>query len=407
MRLFPIITALLVVAGLFMLVFQRDTLDEAAGVTPAAELSETSDAPTADPAISVVALKSVARQIDTPIILRGRTEANRRVDLRAETSGQVISDKLPKGATVAAGDVICRLDPGTREASLAEAKARLAEARARAPEAEARAIEAKARLDEAQINLTAAEKLAQGGFASDTRVANARAAVEAARAGTIATQSGAASSEASIQSAEAAVAAATREIERLNIRASFAGELETDSADIGTLLQPGSACATLVQYDPVRVVGNVSELTVDLLQPGLAAGIKLASGRVLEGAVSFVADTADPVTRTFRVDVDVAPMTDGPLVRAGQTAEVIITGNGLKAHLLPQSALTLDDGGQLGVRIAHADKTAGFAPVTMIRDTVDGVWVTGLEETTDVIVVGHHYVVDGVALDVTYREPGA
>ena len=410
MRLFPIITAILVVAGLFMLVFQRDTLETAAGSPEAPTAVQTQAVDDTEEAsskgVSVVALRSVAREIEMPVLLRGRTEANRRVELRAETTGQVISTKIAKGSHVEAGDVLCRLDAGTREASLAEATARLAEAKARAPEAEARVIEAQARLDEATFNLTAATKLSAGGFASDTRVANTKASVETARAGFIAAQSGAASSGAMIQSAEAAVAAAEREIERLDIRAPFPGTLETDSADIGTLLQPGGVCATLVQYDPARVVGNVSELQVDQLRTGLAANVRLASGGALTGVVTFVADTADPVTRTFRVDVEVTQDQGAPVVRAGQTAEVVITGNGLPAHLLPQSALTLDDNGRLGVRIVTKDKLTGFAPVSMVRDSVDGVWVTGLADTADVIVIGHHYVTDGVAVEPTYQEPG-
>lgn len=407
MRLFPILTALLVVAGLFMLVFQRDTLDEVAGVADTSDIAaETEAGADNQTGLSVVVLKSTAREIETPIVIRGRTEATRRVELRAETSGQVVSDKLAKGSTVAKGDVMCRLDPGTRDASLAEAKARLAEAKARAPEAEARVIEAQARLDEATINLTAAEKLSEGGFASDTRVANARAGVETARAGVISARSGAASSDAAIQSASAAVAGAEREIERLEIRAPFAGELETDTADIGTLLQPGALCVTLVQYDPVRVVGFVSELLVDQLSTELIANVRLASGRTLQGSVTFVADTADPATRTFRVDVEMLPTQGGIPVRAGQTAEIVVTGQGTVAHLLPQSALTLNDDGSLGVRVALEDNTAGFMPVTVVRDSLQGVWVTGLGDAADVIIIGHHYVTDGSALAITYQETG-
>ncbi|GHE86701.1 hemolysin D [Aliiroseovarius zhejiangensis] len=411
MRLFPILTAIIVVAGLYLLVFQRDTLETAAG-TPPTEAGADSAAPTgettsqADRGVSVVALRSTARAIEMPVLLRGRTEANRRVELRSETTGQVISAKIAKGSTVDEGDILCQLDAGTREASLAEATARLAEARARAPEADARVIEAQARLDEAMFNLTAATKLSEGGFASDTRVANTRAAVEAARAAFVAAQSGAASSAAAIQSAEAAVAAAEREIERLDIRAPFPGTLETDTADLGTLMQPGAVCATVVQYDPVRVVGYVSELQVDKLTTGLPAEVRLAAGAELTGHVTFVADTADPITRTFRVEVQITRPDDAAIIRAGQTAEVVITGNGLQAHLVPQSALTLDDDGQLGVRIVADGGVAGFAPVTMVRDSNDGVWITGLPATAEVIVVGHHYVSDGVALDLTYREPG-
>jgi multidrug efflux system membrane fusion protein len=75
--------------------------------------------------------------------------------------------------------------------------------------------------------------------------------------------------------------------------------------------------------------------------------------------------------------------------------------------LLPASALTLDDAGRLGVRTVSADNRAAFMPVTLQRDTVDGVWVEGLPETVDVIVVGQEFVIDGVALEVTFKNAPA
>ena len=92
------------------------------------------------------------------------------------------------GVSVEEGAELCRLDPGTREAMVGEAKARLAEAvarkteaEARAPETRARLAEAEARLEEALTNENAAVKLSEGGFASDTRVKSSQAAVAAAR----------------------------------------------------------------------------------------------------------------------------------------------------------------------------------------------------------------------------------
>ncbi len=274
MRLVPLLTALVVVSALFMLVFQREAVLEYARKAGSGTEMTTggADAPTDDTdaeadadtdatetdaprGVSVVAIPSQAREIDSAVLLRGRTEATRQLALMAETSGQVISEPLRKGAFVEAGQTMCRLDPGTREASLAEAQARLAEARAQAPQTAARVTEAQARLDEAMINLNAAEKLSEGGFASDTRVASARAAVEAARAGVVAAESGKASQAAAIQSAQAAVAAAQREIGRLEITAPFAGHLESDTAELGSLMQPGALCATIVQLDPIKLVG--------------------------------------------------------------------------------------------------------------------------------------------------------
>ncbi|MDA5094362.1 efflux RND transporter periplasmic adaptor subunit [Aliiroseovarius sp. KMU-50] len=410
MRLFPILAAVTVICLLYLVIFQREALLEGLGTSPA-EQNEAVERPAAnsdvgnDAGVSVVAIHSQARQIEGAVLVRGRTEASRRVVIRSETSGQVTSNRLNKGGLVKTGDILCHLDQGTREAGLAEASARLAEARAREPEAEARVIEAKARLDEALINLNAAEKLSEGGFASDSRVANARASVEAARAGVIAAQSGASTSSAAIQSAESAVATAQRELERIEITAPLDGILESDSAELGSLLQPGAECATLIQLNPIRLVGFVPELMVDFVAVGATVQARLANGEEITGLVTYIADSSDPNTRTFRVEVEADNSDRG--LREGRTVEIAIASAGRQAHLLPQSALTLDDEGRLGVRIVTENGRAGFAPVEMVRDSREGVWVTGLADEAKVIVIGHHYVTDDVLVDVTMQEPDA
>jgi multidrug efflux system membrane fusion protein len=93
-------------------------------------------------------------------------------------------------------------------------------------------------------------------------------------------------------------------------------------------------------------------------------------------------------------------------IRDGQTAEILIAAAGVKAHLLPQSALTLNDNGTLGVRTVENGDTAGFAPVTILRDTAEGVWLTGLPDTAQVIVIGQDYVIEGVPVAPTLQEAG-
>ena len=88
----------------------------------------------------------------------------------------------------------------------------------------------------------------------------------------------------------------------------------------------------------------------------------------------------------------------------GQTAEIAIASAGVEAHLLPQSALTLNDDGTLGVRLIDAANTVSFAAVTLVRDTPEGIWVTGLPEQADVIVLGQEYVTAGVTVTPTFRD---
>ncbi len=410
MRLFSILSAIVVVAVLYFLVFQREQLMEFAGASEASQAAtpaETSvpaaEAESEENSVSVVAIKSEARTVDGAVVLRGRTEAIRQVEVRAEISGRVISEPLRKGAMIEEGEVMCSLDTGTRQIALDDARARLQEARARLPEAQSRVAEAEARLAEAEINDNAASRLSEGGFASETRVASTTAAVEAALAGVEAAKAGVASAEAGAKSAAAAVAAAEDELSKLEIHAPFAGLLESDTAELGSLLQPGSLCGTIIQLDTIRLVGFVPETSVDRVKVGATAGGRLTSGREIVGKVTFISRSADPATRTFRVDIEV-PNADLS-IRDGQTAEIGIQADGELAHLLPQSALTLDDAGQLGVRLVE-DGHAGFSPVSVLRDTQQGIWITGLDNQADVIVVGQEFVTDGVPVAVSYRETG-
>lgn len=385
MRIGSYIFALFVCAAIAVFLFQRDWLIETAQkLVPAAfvaeqdEGSDTAVSPVAEDevmmaadAASVVARKMEAQDMTSGLVLRGRTEAYRMVDVKAETSGLVISQPLRKGALVEEGQTLCQLDPGTREARLSEAEARLAEAKA---------------------NNTAAARLAEQGFASETQAIARRAALEAA---------------------QAAAEAARKELDRLVINAPFAGLLESDTAELGTLLQPGAPCARVIALDPIKLVGFAAEDKIDRLHVGARAIGRLINGTELTGALSFVSRSADPQTRTYRVEVTVP--NPGLEIRDGSTAEILIAFEGESAHFLPQSALTLNQNGVLGVRIVappsagalandpNALPVAQFMPVSIIRDTNEGVWVAGLPDVVDVITVGQEFVVDGRALLVTYQ----
>ena len=270
------------------------------------------------------------------------------------------------------------------------------------PEAQASVIEADARSREAEINLNAARQLSQDGFASETRLGSAQAAMDAATAGRQRASSSVASAEAGIEAAAASVASAEREIERLEITAPFAGLLETDTAELGSLMQPGALCATIIQLDEIKLVGFVPELDVGKITVGAIAGARLTGGKEVQGRVSFLARSADELTRTFRVEVSV-PNADLS-ISDGQTAEIIVASEGRTAHLIAQSTLTLDDDGVLGVRTIDDANTAVFMPVTLLRDTAEGVWVTDLPETIDIITVGQEFVIDGVRVVPTFQE---
>ena len=300
---------------------------------------------------AVVVTRSLAEPFRDQLALRGRTEADRRVEVRAEIAGLVASAPIRKGAMVAKGDVLCRLAPGERPAALAEARAALRRA---------------------EVEHQAALRLSEKGFTAETESLTREAQLEAARAG--------------VMRAEIA-------LERMAMRAPFDGVLESDTAELGALLQPGSVCATLIALDPITLVGFVAERDVDRLEVGAPARGRLVTGREIEGTIRFVARSADPETRTYRVEV-AAPNPD-LAIRDGMTAEILIDLASAPAHFVPQSALTLDRSGALGVRVVDAEGRARFRAVEILADAPDGVWLGGLPERADIILVGQEFVGDG------------
>lgn len=408
MRIFPILAAIALAVFLYMAVLERPTLMAFFGfdsqeVDATEQETEAPAAKVADNRVKVVVQKVSGQNIDSAVVLRGQTAAARQVDVRAETSAVVVSEPLRKGTLIEAGQVMCRLDEGTRSAALSQARAQLAEAQSRVPEAEARVQEAQARLEEAKINQNASSRLKEDGFASTSRVASSDAAVATAEAGVSSAQSGLRAARSGIEGAQAAVAGAEAELARLVIKAPFKGLLESDTAELGSLLQPGALCGTIVQLDPIKLVGFLPEAQVNRVQVGARAGARLAAGGgEVEGRVTFVSRSSDPTTRTFLTEIEV-PNPD-LAIRDGQTAEILIASKGANAHLVPQSALTLNDEGALGLRLVDDANIVEFHEVTLVRDTIDGVWVTGLPDEATIIVVGQEYVVEGVEVAPTMRE---
>lgn len=293
-----------------------------------------------------------------------------------------------------AGLTAARTNVDAVEADIEAARAAVEGARAGVENARSQVSGAEAAIEAAISQVAGAE----------AGVESAGAGISGADAGVEAASAGIEGVTAAIQSAEAAVERASLDIEKLTIEAPFAGVLESDTAELGTLLQPGGACATILQLDPIVLVGFVAEGDVDRLSEGARAGARFLSGREVAGTVRFLGRQADPVTRTFRVEVEV-PNPDLS-VRDGQTVEMLIETESARAHLIPASALTLDDAGTLGLRVIE-NGVAAFAPVDLLRDTPEGVLLAGLPDAADVIVVGQEYVTDGVAVEPTFREAAA
>jgi multidrug efflux system membrane fusion protein len=191
------------------------------------------------------------------------------------------------------------------------------------------------------------------------------------------------------------------QLDQINIRAPFSGVFDQRAAEVGAYLSPGQACGTVIELDPLLIVGDVAETDTAPLHLGALATATLVSGETLSGRVRYVAHDADPQTRTYRVEIEAR--NPGARVRSGLSAEVQVSAGAGAAHLVPETALVLDSAGRQGVRYVQDDGRVAFAPVKVIDTGPQGVWVAGLRGAVRLITVGQSYVSEGQKVRVASR----
>lgn len=348
--------ALAIAAATVLYFAARTLLNGGGGANGAAEAAQ-------ETLFTVVATPLRPLEWRDEVTISGRTEALRKIMVRSEVSGVVEATPTEPGAFVEAGAVLCRLREDARAAALDEAEAALAKA---------------------ELDYRAAVELAKDGYRSQTAVAAAKAALDQARA---------------------ARERAALAVERTRIVAPFSGVFDRREVETGDFMNVGDACGLLIGAEPFLVVGAVSEKDVAKIAPGDKGVASLVTGETVEGAVRLVGKTADPATRTFRVELEV-PNPKGAL-RDGVTASFTVFVGRREAHLAPRSALSLDDNGRIGVRVLEPGDIVTFKPVTLLGETPEGVWVGGLEGEIDLIVRGHEYVREGQKVAVAREEPEA
>lgn len=343
-------------------------------LTIAQRNEETTGAKAPLPSVRVKTFTAQPMPIEVP--LRGRTQAKSTVSAVAETAGTIDKVHVTKGQRVAIGDKLCTLDQGTRAAAVAQA--------------EASVEQAEAGLAQAQLNFDTNADLRAKGLAA----ANTANAVQVALA----------QAKAGVAQAQAGLDNAKAELDRTEITATVDGVVQDPLASVGSMLAAGAPCATIVQLDPLVFSGKVPEAHIGLAKLGLKAKVSTVTGQSVEGEVTYIASVADNATRSFPVEIEI-PNPDFA-IRDGVTAEAIVNVGTAPGQLLPQSVLTLDDEGILGVRAVEDGKVV-FYPVTIVSDTREGVWVTGLPAVAKVITVGQENVTAGQAVEASEGDASA
>ena len=325
--------------------------DPVSGDAPAEALPTAQ--PDAAPAaiVSVQTVTSVAQPQSRTIVLRGRSEADHVVEVKAETSGRVIKTPAEKGTIVQQGDLLAVIDSSDRAARLAEAKALRQQRKAESD---------------------AAKRLAEKGFAPKLNLAELAA---------------------NLALAEAQVTAMEIEISHLSIQSPIEGVLDNRAIEVGSYLQIADSVATIIDLNPIVLVGHATERDIGQLQIGGPANARLLDGSDIAGTLRFISSQAESETRTFRVEVEVP--NPEYRIRSGLSAELVIPVDAVPAHRISPAILTLGPRGEVGVKLVDDANKVRFTPVEILREDPTGLWIVGLAEQARMIVVGQDFVLDG------------
>lgn len=297
---------------------------------------------------SVRGVRSVATEKSRILTLRGQTIAKNTVTVRSESDGQVTNKPVVIGTDVKEGDLLCELEVNERQALVAQAITGL---------------------ELAEKEFEASQQLGERGFQQELTRVRTKHEVSVAKHNLLVSQ---------------------LQLDNTRITAPISGIVDAFHVSIGDYVQVGSACATILDLDPIYVEAFVPQDRIDDLQVGVASEIELSNGQTHVGVVTYVSKKSDERTRTFRMEVSLP--NDDYRISAGLSASVSVEFGLELAHKVPTSIITAGTRGNIAVRTVGADNKVTMWNVEIIREDPDGIWVTGLPRQATIITVGQDFV---------------
>ncbi len=267
----------------------------------------------------------------------GNAEPRYTAAVAAEVDGLVEELSARRGDRVTKGAVVARLRPYRVQLLLEEARAALQEVEARIAKAEA--------------DVRRAQQLFQDKFISEEELQGRETELSALRQ--------------SAHRNRATVAILQDRLERMTIRAPFAGRVVAEATEAGQWLQEGDTVVELADLSVIHVMVPIPEQHLSQVAIGSEAQVEFDAlpGRIYAGRVSAVVPRADLAARTFPLEVSVANP-DGEIL-AGMLARVTFRRDlAVPSLLVPKDAyVPRPDGGGYVVKIA--DGQAAIVPVAV------------------------------------------
>ncbi|MFV1958216.1 MAG: efflux RND transporter periplasmic adaptor subunit [Planctomycetota bacterium] len=236
----------------------------------------------------------------------GTVDSRTRVAISAQIPARVMEVRAEAGATVSEGQTIILLDDREQRARVGQAE----DAHRQAEAARNRAVQARAGaqavLAQAKKHYDRIKSLFDGEAATLEQLEQAEAALLQAQAGLAETEAAIAAAQAQIEQAAQVVAEAKVALGHATIRAPIRGVVSMKAVEPGDLALPGRTLLELLDPKALRLDAQVREGLIRLVVKGGTFDVEIPSARLtLQGTIDEVCPTADPLSRTFKVRVDI------------------------------------------------------------------------------------------------------
>lgn len=194
-----------------------------------------------------------------------------------------------------------------------------------------------------------------------------------------------AEAETALKVADATLRRAREDLDRMTIKAPFAGIIGLTNLQTGDYLAVGNPIATLDDRSSILIEFTVPEAVAPSIKIGMPMRASLATrpGEVFQGKVAAVGTRIDPVTRTLSVRGEI-PNPDLSLI-PGSTFSVSVQLTGEKSPVVPGLAIQWDRAGAYVWRLT-ADSTVERVDAAILARDGDRVFIDAKLAQGDKIV---------------------
>ena len=347
----------------------------------------------------------LAEQIDQSIIIQGQTIYNKKVDVKSETTGNIININFVRGNKVSKDQNLLNISIENRKEILTSVQKNIDRI------TKELIINGKNRdnllsknselIKLYEIEYLSAKQLIDKGLSSKSKLSLASFNLANANSDQIDInlkyESTLANLESQISSYKSELKKIDLDIENTLISAPFDGIITEKYIEISDYVTPGTILLTIVNLNPIKIQGYLSEFDINKVKKNTKAIIENSNGIRKEGKITFISPSAETSTRTFEITIE-AENSDLSY-KSGITTSIIIEGSELQAHKISPSILTLKDDGSVGVKALSKENIVLFYQIQKVKDTVDGMWVSGLPNEVNLIISGQEYVTIGQLIE--------